>query len=149
MDIPAELRNYGLKATLPRLRILQLFQEGSSKHLTAEEVYQVLHQERIDIGMATVYRVLMQFVEANILLRSHFESTTAVFELNEGTHHDHLVCTGCGKMEEFIDEAIELRQEEIARSRGFQIKEHTLALYGICSTCTLHGPALPVRRTAR
>jgi len=140
MDIPNELRNSGLKATLPRLRILQLFQAGHNKHLTAEDVYQVLRDERIEVGMATVYRVLMQFVEAGILLRSHFETNTAIFELNEGTHHDHLICTGCGKMEEFVDNEIEARQEQVAHARGFTIREHSLALYGMCAACTLTPP---------
>ena len=135
MDIPKELRDSGLKATLPRLRILQLFQEGKSKHLSAEEVYRVLREEKINVGMATVYRVLMQFAEARILLRGHFESSTAIFELNKGNHHDHLICTTCGRMEEFVDDAIERRQVEIARERGFTIKEHTLALYGSCAAC--------------
>lgn len=149
MDIPTELRNSGLKATLPRLRILQLFQVGAHKHLTAEDVYQVLRDERIEIGMATVYRVLMQFVEAGLLLRSHFETTTAIFELNEGKHHDHLICTGCGKMEEFVDNEIERRQEEIARQRGFTIKEHSLSMYGMCSACTQSPPVAPAKHAAR
>ncbi len=141
MKISDELRNSGLKATLPRLRILELFQAGQHKHLTAEDVYRVLHEEGIDVGMATVYRVLMQFVEAGILLRAHFETTTTIFELNEGTHHDHLVCTSCGKMEEFVDDEIERLQEQIARARGFTIKEHSLSLYGTCAGCVLNPPA--------
>ncbi len=149
MDISNELRSSGLKATLPRLRILELFQSGRTKHLTAEDVYQVLREEHIEVGMATVYRVLMQFVEARILLRSHFETTTAIFELNEGSHHDHLICTSCGKMEEFNDDAIEQRQEEVARERGFIIKEHSLALYGTCSTCTVNPPPPRSRTTPR
>lgn len=148
MDIPKELRDSGLKATLPRLRILQLFQDGKSKHLSAEAVYRVLHAEKIDVGMATVYRVLMQFAEAGIVLRSHFESSTAIFELNEGTHHDHLICTGCGRMEEFVDSDIERRQEEVARERGFTIKEHSLALYGTCAACA-SGTLLPPRKGLR
>lgn len=142
MNIPIELRNSGLKATLPRLRILQIFQIGHNKHLSAEDVYQILRDEHIEVGMATVYRVLMQFAEAGILLRSHFETTTTIFELNEGSHHDHLVCTGCGKMEEFVDSEIERLQEEIASERGFTIKEHSLALYGTCAACTSNPPLL-------
>lgn len=149
MKISEELRNSGLKATAPRLRILELFQTGQHKHLTAEELYRVLHDEGIDIGMATVYRVLMQFVEAGILLRSHFESTTTIFELNQGTHHDHLVCTGCGKMEEFVDEEIERLQIEIASARGFTIKEHTLSLYGTCAACTSNPPPPRARHQLR
>jgi len=96
-----ELKNTGLKATLPRLKILELFQKGRQRHMTAEDVFRVLLQEQSDIGLATVYRVLTQFEQAGILSRSHFESGKAVYELNEGQHHDHLVCTGCGKVEEF------------------------------------------------
>lgn len=146
MDIPKELRDSGLKATLPRLRILQLFQESKNKHLSAEDVYRVLHEERIDVGMATVYRVLTQFAEAGILLRGHFESNTAIFELNEGTHHDHLICIGCGRMEEFVDSDIERRQEEVARERGFTIKEHSLALYGTCAACASASPRTKVQQ---
>ena len=119
MDILRELRESGLKVTIPRLRILQLFQEGTIKHLSADDVYKLLLAEKIDVGLATIYRVLMQFAEAGILFRRHFESGHAVFELNEGQHHDHLVCTGCGKVDEFVDEGIELRQHEIATERGF------------------------------
>lgn len=148
MDIPKELRDSGLKATLPRLRILQLFQEGKNKHRSAEDVYRVLHEERIEVGMATVYRVLMQFAEAGILLRGHFETSVAIFELNEGTHHDHLICTGCGKMEEFVDSDIEQRQVEVARERGFTIKEHSLVLYGTCAAC-VGDTHLPPRKGQR
>ena len=136
MDIPKELRESGLKATLPRLRILQLFHEGKAKHLSAEDVYRQLLEEKINLGLATVYRVLLQFAEAGILIRRHFESGRAVFELNERRHHDHLVCLHCGKVEEFLDNEIERRQEKVARDRGFAICEHALALYGICATCT-------------
>lgn len=135
MDIPTELRNSGLKATLPRLRILQLFHEGKGKHLNAEDIYRILLGEKIDVGLATIYRVLMQFAEAGILMRRHFESGAAVFELNEGSHHDHLVCTTCGKVEEFVDNDIECRQEEIAKDRGFVLHEHSLSLYGVCAAC--------------
>lgn len=135
MDIPKELRKSGLKATLPRLRILQLFHERQVKHLSAEDVYRFLLEEKIDIGLATVYRVLMQFAEAGILIRRHFESGAAVFELNEGGHHDHLVCTACGKVEEFVDTDIERRQEEIAKERGFSLHAHALSLYGVCEEC--------------
>ncbi|MBJ7311255.1 ferric iron uptake transcriptional regulator [Rugamonas sp. CCM 8940] len=135
MDIPKELRNSGLKATLPRLRVLQLFQEGKKKHLSADDVYHLLRDEHIDLGLATVYRVLMQFAAAGILSRRQFESAASVFELNQGEHHDHLVCTRCGKMEEFVDADIERRQEEIARERGFALMEHSLSLYGVCAGC--------------
>ncbi|SDF60106.1 MULTISPECIES: ferric iron uptake transcriptional regulator [unclassified Duganella] len=135
MDIPQELRKLGLKATLPRLRILQLFQESKSKHLSADDVYRLLHDENIDMGLATVYRVLMQFADAGILIRRHFESVASVFELNEGSHHDHLICTNCGKMEEFLDADIEQRQEAVAAERGFVLHEHSLSLYGFCGDC--------------
>lgn len=135
MDIPAELRKSGLKATLPRLRILQLFHERESKHLSAEDVYRQMLDEKIDVGLATIYRVLMQFAEAGILIRRQFESGAAVFELNEGSHHDHLVCTACGKVEEFVDAGIEHRQEEIAKERGFALHAHALSLYGVCAAC--------------
>ena len=135
MDIPQELRKLGLKATLPRLRILQLFQESKSKHLNADDVYRLLHDEHIDMGLATVYRVLMQFADAGILIRRHFESVASVFELNEGGHHDHLICTNCGRMEEFLDAEIEQRQEAVARERNFVLHEHSLSLYGFCGEC--------------
>ncbi|MES2259407.1 MAG: ferric iron uptake transcriptional regulator [Pseudomonadota bacterium] len=135
MDISKELRDSGLKATLPRVRILQLFQEGKSKHLNAEEIYHLLHGERINVGLATIYRVLMQLAEAGILIRRQFESAMAVFELNRGGHHDHLICTNCGKMEEFCDTDLEQRQIEVARELGFDLREHSLSLYGICADC--------------
>lgn len=128
---------------MPRVRILQLFQEGKHKHMTADEVYLLLHKEQSDIGLATVYRVLMQLVEAHILVRNQFESNTAVFELNQGGHHDHLICTVCGKMEEFCDATLELRQEEVARSLGFNLREHSLSLYGVCADCTGQTDAPP------
>ena len=135
MDISKELRDSGLKVTLPRMRILQLFHERPAKHLSAEDIYRFLLDEKMNVGFSTVYRVLMQFAEADILSRHHFESGTAVFELNEGSHHDHLICTMCGKVEEFFDTDIERRQEEIAKALGFVLQEHSLSLYGICSTC--------------
>jgi Fur family ferric uptake transcriptional regulator len=134
-DIAKALRQSGLKATLPRLRILQLFHERGTKHLSAEEIYRCLIGEKIDIGLATVYRVLMQFAETGIVIRRHFESDAAVFELNEGSHHDHLICTVCGKVDEFVDRDIERRQEEIAKERGFALHEHSLSLYGVCGDC--------------
>jgi len=117
---------------LPRLKILEIFQNSSVRHLTAEDVYRHLLQEELDIGLATVYRVLTQFEQAGLLSRSNFESGKAVFELNEGTHHDHLVCLDCGVVEEFYDAEIERRQQLIAKERGFELHEHALALYGSC-----------------
>jgi Fur family transcriptional regulator, ferric uptake regulator len=128
-----ELKSTGLKATLPRLKILDVFQKGTQRHMTAEDVFRVLLEERSDIGLATVYRVLTQFEQAGILSRSHFESGKAVYELNEGTHHDHLVCLDCGRVEEFYDAEIEKRQNAVARLKGFQIAEHALSLYAHCT----------------
>ena len=128
-----ELKSTGLKATLPRLKILEVFQRGTQRHMTAEDVFRVLLQERTDIGLATVYRVLAQFEQAGILSRSHFESGKAVYEINEGTHHDHLVCLDCGKVEEFYDAEIEKRQHSVAKAKGFNIAEHALSLYAHCT----------------
>jgi Fur family ferric uptake transcriptional regulator len=128
-----ELKSTGLKATMPRLKILDVFQKGAQRHMTAEDVFRVLLDDRSDIGLATVYRVLTQFEQAGILLRSHFESGKAVYELNEGQHHDHLVCLDCGHVEEFFDAQIEQRQRAVASERGFNLQEHSLALYARCS----------------
>jgi Fur family transcriptional regulator, ferric uptake regulator len=128
-----DLKNAGLKATLPRLKILELFETSKERHMSAEDVYKVLITTGEDVGLATVYRVLTQFEEAGLLLRHHFESGKAVFELNEGTHHDHIVCVKCGRVEEFYDDEIEKRQKEAAESRGFVMQEHSLMIYGICA----------------
>jgi Fur family ferric uptake transcriptional regulator len=133
MTNPTDLKNIGLKATLPRLKILEIFQRSAVRHLTAEDVYRSLLIEQLDIGLATVYRVLTQFEQAGLLSRSNFESGKAVFELNEGKHHDHLVCIDCGRVEEFFDAEIESRQHSIAEARGFKLQEHALALYGVCT----------------
>ena len=127
-----ELKSTGLKATLPRLKILEIFQTGRQRHMTAEDVFRVLLQEHSDIGLATVYRVLTQFEQAGLLIRSNFESGKAVYELNEGQHHDHLVCLDCGRVEEFYDPEIEKRQQRIAEERGFALQEHALSLYANC-----------------
>lgn len=127
-----DLKNSGLKATAPRIKILELFQKTQERHMTAEDVYRALLSEQADIGLATVYRVLMQFEQAGILVRSNFESGKAVFELNEGQHHDHLVCLSCGRVEEFFDAAIEARQRAVAQERGFELQDHSLALYAEC-----------------
>jgi Fur family ferric uptake transcriptional regulator len=127
-----DLKTIGLKATLPRLKILDLFENSDVRHLTAEDVYKVLLQEGMDIGLATIYRVLTQFEQAGILVRHHFESGKAVFELNEGKHHDHLVCLECGRVEEFFDAEIEKRQMKIAKDHGFVIHEHSLQIYADC-----------------
>ena len=127
-----DLKSIGLKATLPRLKILELFQTSKQRHLTAEDVYRQLLLANEDIGLATVYRVLMQFEQADILKRSHFESEKAVYELNEGQHHDHLVCLDCGRVEEFHDPDIEALQEKIAKREGFELADHALSLYAHC-----------------
>ena len=129
---PNELKSMGLKATLPRLRILEIFQAGRHRHMSAEDVYRELLAERRDIGLATVYRVLTQFEQAGILKRSHFESGKSVYELDEGQHHDHLVCLQCGRVEEFFDPEIERRQQAVAEARGFALQDHALALYANC-----------------
>ena len=132
MNRSDEIKNSGLKATLPRIKILEIFQKAQQRHMTAEDVYKALLDERADIGLATVYRVLTQFEQAGLLSRNHFESGKAVFELNEGHHHDHLVCLTCGKVEEFFDPEIEARQHKIALERGFELQEHSLSLYACC-----------------
>ena len=132
MSNSQDLKSIGLKATIPRLKILDLFRKTGARHLTAEDVYRQLIAENVDIGLATVYRVLTQFEHAGLLQRHFFESGKAVFELKEGGHHDHLVCLQCGKVEEFYDPEIERRQGEVAKSRGFSISEHELYLYAEC-----------------
>ena len=128
-----DLKSSGLKATLPRLKIMEVFEKAAQRHMTAEDVYKALLAEGSDIALATVYRVLMQFEQAGILTRSHFESGKSVFELNEGTHHDHLVCVDCGRVEEFYDAEIEKRQRAVATTRGFELQDHALALYATCT----------------
>jgi len=132
-----DLKVSGLKATAPRLKILEIFQKhsaepGSARHMSAEDVYRALVADHVDVGLATVYRVLTQFEQAGLLVRRHFEAGRAVFELNEGPHHDHLVCLTCGRVEEFVDPEIEQRQKAIAAERGFELQDHALALYGVC-----------------
>lgn len=131
-DNSKNLKSIGLKATYPRLKILDLFQHSDQRHLTAEDVYRALMAEGMDIGLATVYRVLTQFEQAGLLERHYFEAGKAVFELNEGGHHDHLVCVQCGTVEEFFDPEIEKRQNRIAEERGFKVREHALYLYADC-----------------
>src|SRR5262245_32564982 len=128
-----DLKTMGLKATGPRLRILQLFEKSEVRHLSAEDVYRLLMKEGVDIGLATVYRVLTQFEQAGLLQRHHFESGKAVFELKDTSHHDHLVCMQCGRVEEFYDPEIEKRQNRVAKERGFSIRDHSLHLYADCT----------------
>ena len=133
MSSPTDLKTIGLKATLPRLRILELFEKSDVRHLSAEDVYKILLKEGTDTGLATVYRVLTQFEQAGLLIRHHFETGKAVFELNQGTHHDHLVCLQCGRVEEFYDADIEKRQIKVAEQRGFKIHDHSLHIYADCT----------------
>jgi Fur family ferric uptake transcriptional regulator len=133
MNTIDELKSTGLKATLPRLKVLEIFQKGGQRHMSAEDVFRTLLLERSDVGLATVYRVLTQFEQAGILSRSNFEGGKSVFELNEGQHHDHLVCLDCGKVEEFFDAQIEDRQHAVAKAKGFMIAEHALSLYAHCT----------------
>jgi len=133
MSQPHDLRSAGLKATLPRLKIINVFEQSRVRHMTAEDVYKQLLADGLDVGLATVYRVLTQFEQAGLLIRHHFETGKAVFELNDEKHHDHLVCLTCGRVEEFFDSEIEKRQTKIAKERGFTIHEHALYLYAECT----------------
>jgi Fur family transcriptional regulator, ferric uptake regulator len=127
-----DLRKAGLKVTLPRLKILEILERSTTRHLSAEDIYRSLLESHEDIGLATVYRVLTQFEAAGLVTRHHFEDGMAVFELNQGTHHDHIVCLDCGRVEEFMDSGIEDRQTAVARRLGFDIRDHSLILYGRC-----------------
>ncbi|HEY9049985.1 MAG TPA: ferric iron uptake transcriptional regulator [Gammaproteobacteria bacterium] len=131
----ADLKKAGLKVTLPRMKILELLEASKTRHQTAEDIYKALLDAGAEIGLATVYRVLTQFESAGLVNRHHFEGGQAVFELNEGKHHDHLVCVKCGKVIEFMDNLIEERQKKIAEENGFKITEHSLILYGHCKSC--------------
>ena len=133
MHDPKDLKNAGLKATLPRLKVLSLFENSVERHLSAEDIYKVMINSGEDVGLATVYRVLTQFEQAGLLIRHHFESGKAVFELNAGGHHDHIVCVKCGRVEEFYDPEIEKRQEAAAASMGFTMQDHSLTIYGVCT----------------
>lgn len=130
-----DLRQAGLKVTLPRTNILKILEKAEPHHLTAEAVYQALLEQGEDVGLATVYRVLTQFESAGLVKRHHFASGQAVFELEHGEHHDHLVCVKCGKVEEFVDETIEKRQADIAAKANFKMTDHSLIIYGLCQTC--------------
>ena len=128
----ADLRNAGLKVTVPRLKILDILADGAARHLSAEDIYKKLLEMHEDIGLATVYRVLTQFEAAGLVTRHHFEGGMAVFELNQGSHHDHILCVDCGRVEEFVDGGIEERQQAVAKRLGFEISDHSLILYGHC-----------------
>jgi Fur family ferric uptake transcriptional regulator len=133
MHQPKHLKKAGLKATLPRLKVLSLFETSKERHLSAEDVYKLLLLSGEDVGLATVYRVLTQFEQAGLLMRHHFETGKSVFELNKGEHHDHIVCLQCGRVEEFYDAGIEARQDAIALERGFTIHDHSLHIYADCT----------------
>jgi Fur family ferric uptake transcriptional regulator len=128
-----EIRKAGLKVTLPRVKILEILESAESRHMTAEDVYKALLERGEEIGLATVYRVLTQFVNAGLAERHHFEGGQAVFELDRGHHHDHIVCEQCGRVEEFFDETIETCQSDIAARKGFRITDHSLIIYGSCT----------------
>lgn len=130
-----DLKRAGLKITQPRIKILEIFESRRAIHMTADDVYKVLVDEGEQVGIATVYRVLTQFESAGLLKRHHFEEGQSVFELNRGSHHDHILCVKCGKVEEFVDEIIEDRQRVIAENAGFTITDHHLYIYGHCSKC--------------
>jgi len=129
------LRSAGLKITVPRLKILEILERNSTRHLSAEDIYRILLESHEDIGLATIYRVLTQFEAAGLVARHHFEGGTAVFELKPDEHHDHIVCLGCGRIEEFADSIIEERQQTVAKSLGFVLRDHSLILYGDCAQC--------------
>jgi len=133
MKEPQDLKNAGLKATLPRLKVLSLFESSEQRHLSAEDVYKMLLASGEDVGLATVYRVLTQFEQAGLLMRHHFEGGKSVFELKQDGHHDHIVCLQCGRVEEFYDEEIENRQKKAATERGFAIHDHSLHIYADCT----------------
>jgi Fur family transcriptional regulator, ferric uptake regulator len=133
IDSSLQLKKAGLKSTLPRLKVLALFESAHECHLSAEEVYRKLREGGVDVGIATVYRVLTQFEQAGLLLRRNFEGDKSVFELNQGKHHDHIVCLQCGKVEEFHDETIEARQHEVAALHGFSVHDHSLYIYADCT----------------
>ncbi|MGB5278881.1 MAG: ferric iron uptake transcriptional regulator [Gammaproteobacteria bacterium] len=131
----SDLKKAGLKVTLPRMKILDLMESSSVRHQSAEDIYQSLRDDGEEVGLATVYRVLTQFEAAGLVTRHHFEGGQAVFELNREGHHDHIVCVGCGKVEEFVDEIIEVQQAKIAEDKGYVITDHSLILYGKCPEC--------------
>ena len=135
MGVSDKLRNVGLKATGPRLKVLQGFHSHERRHLTAEDVHRHMLEQKVDVGLATVYRVLGQLTDVGILNRNMFESNKAVYELHEGDHHDHIICLECGRVDEFSDDVIEERQRSIAQSNGYALAQHQLALYGYCPVC--------------
>jgi len=134
-----DIRKAGLKVTLPRVKILEILENTDARHVSAEDVYKELLANGEEIGLATVYRVLTQFESAGLVERHQFDGGHSVFELNRGDHHDHMVCIQCGTVEEFYDDSIEKRQQEIARKKGFEISDHSLVIYGVCKKCVKTG----------
>ncbi len=130
-----DLKKAGLKATLPRVKILEILEKNAQRHMSAEDVYKTLLDTGEDVGLATVYRVLTQFEAAGLVARHHFEGGQSVFEINQGEHHDHILCVSCGKVDEFVDETIEQRQRAIAKKAGYEMTDHSLYIYGICNEC--------------
>lgn len=130
-----DLRKAGLKVTLPRMKILEILERSAQRHMSAEDMYKALLESGEDIGLATVYRVLTQFEGAGLVTRHHFEGGHSVFELNEGAHHDHILCVKCGRVDEFVDGEIEKRQRRIAEEAGYEMTDHSLYIYGICPAC--------------
>ncbi len=128
-----DLKRAGLKVTLPRMKILEILENSNKRHLSAEDIYKVLLDSGEEIGLATIYRVLTQFEGAGLVIRHHFETGQAVFELERGKHHDHLICVKCGKIVEFVDESIEEKQKKIAETNGFSISDHSLIIYAVCN----------------
>ena len=135
MNESKELKQQGLNATAPRLKILELMESSQIRHLSAEDIYKLLINSKFEIGLATVYRVLTQFESAGIVIRHHFEEGHSVFELAGETHHDHIVCVRCGRVEEFHDYEIENRQRMVAERLGFELTDHNLNMYGLCLSC--------------
>jgi Fur family transcriptional regulator, ferric uptake regulator len=144
-----DLRNVGLKVTLPRLKILEILEGDGTRHKSAEDIYKALLKSNEDIGLATVYRVLTQFEAAGLVTRHHFENGMAVFELNRGAHHDHIVCMDCGKVEEFMDSGIEDRQNAIALQHGFEIEDHSMVIYGHCRKADCAGRPAAARKVEK
>lgn len=133
--VTLDLKKAGLKATIPRLKILEMFEKSGDRHLSAEDVYKTFLDIGEDVGLATVYRVLTQFEAAGLLTKHNFEGGHSVYELNQGPHHDHILCVKCGRVDEFMDETIEERQRVIAQENGYSITDHCLYIYGVCKEC--------------
>ena len=130
-----DLKSAGLKVTTPRLKILEVLEKSPNHHLSAEDIYRALIEQNEEVGVATIYRVLTQFEKSGIINKLHFENNMSVYELSNVEHHDHLVCLKCNEIVEFQDDVIEAHQIEIAEYHGFQLTDHSLYLYGLCSNC--------------